>query len=79
LVNASAVAAATPWWISTNQQTARKPASAGKSTHGRNSSSNGRVIAFVTFGSVKRTFQRSASSGFDRGGAFSSEPASRPC
>src|ERR687897_278333 len=51
--------------MSTNQQTARKPISAGISTHGRNRSSNGRVIARVTRGSVKRIFQRSESSGLD--------------
>ena len=61
-------------WISTNQQTARKPISAGISTHGRNRSSNGRVIARVTLGSVTRTFQRSDSSGLDFGGALSSKP-----
>ena len=40
---------------------------------------NGAVRRSVTLGSLIRTFQRSASSGFIRGGAFSSEPASSPC
>src|SRR5215207_8381659 len=44
LSNASAVAAATPLWISTNQHTARKPIRAGTSTHGRNRNWNGREM-----------------------------------
>jgi hypothetical protein len=35
-------------------------------------------MRFVHFGSVTRTFRRSASSGFSRGGAWSSDPASSP-
>src|SRR3954471_19245330 len=77
LSNAWAVAGATPSWISTNQRTAAKPRSAGSTIHGRNSHLNGAVIRPVTLGSVNRTFQRSASSGFGRSGAFSSEHASR--
>ena len=40
---------------------------------------NGAVSRRVSAGSVTTTFQRSASSGFARSGAFASKPASSPC
>ena len=78
LLNACAVADATPLWNSTNQQTTRKPARTGHISHGRNRNVNGAVSRLVISGLVTRTFQRSASSGFRFGGALCSVPASRP-
>src|SRR4051812_10466504 len=74
LLNASAVADATPLWKSTYQQRTPNAASAGHMTHGRNNTVKGAVIRRVAVGLVTSTFQRSARSGLLRGGAASSVP-----